>query len=35
MLSPDGHCRSFDEKGKGTVFSDGAGVILLKKFGRC
>lgn len=30
MLSPDGHCRSFDEKGKGTVFSDGAGVILLK-----
>ena len=30
MLSPDGHCRSFDENGKGTVFSDGAGVILLK-----
>ncbi|WP_197413385.1 polyketide synthase [Flavobacterium sp. TAB 87] len=31
MLSPDGHCRSFDESGKGTVFSDGAGVVLLKK----
>lgn len=31
MLSPDGHCRSFDASGKGTVFSDGAGVILLKK----
>lgn len=30
MLSPDGHCRSFDAEGKGTVFSDGAGVILLK-----
>ncbi|WP_372756679.1 amino acid adenylation domain-containing protein, partial [Mariniflexile sp.] len=30
MLSPDGHCRSFDANGKGTVFSDGAGVILLK-----
>ncbi|CAH8292853.1 amino acid adenylation domain-containing protein [Mariniflexile fucanivorans] len=30
MLSPDGHCRSFDANGKGTVFSDGAGVVLLK-----
>jgi amino acid adenylation domain-containing protein len=30
MLSPDGHCRSFDASGKGTVFSDGAGVVLLK-----
>ena len=30
MLSSDGHCRSFDANGKGTVFSDGAGVILLK-----
>jgi len=30
MLSPDGHCRSFDAEGKGTVFSDGAGAILLK-----
>ncbi|MEO9892789.1 amino acid adenylation domain-containing protein [Aurantibacter sp.] len=30
MLSSDGHCRSFDADAKGTVFSDGAGVILLK-----
>jgi amino acid adenylation domain-containing protein len=30
MLSQDGHCRSFDAEGKGTVFSDGAGVVLLK-----
>lgn len=31
MLSADGHCRSFDADGKGTVFSDGAGVVLLKR----
>jgi amino acid adenylation domain-containing protein len=30
MLSKDGHCRSFDESSTGTVFSDGAGVVLLK-----
>ncbi|AWG22187.1 type I polyketide synthase [Flavobacterium faecale] len=30
MLSNDGHCRSFDADAKGTVFSDGAGVVLLK-----
>lgn len=30
MLSPDGHCRPFDHNGKGTIFSDGAGVVLLK-----
>ncbi|UHG91353.1 polyketide synthase [Spirosoma oryzicola] len=30
MLSKDGHCRSFDAQGQGTVFSDGAGVVLLK-----
>ncbi|WP_394749355.1 amino acid adenylation domain-containing protein [Spongiimicrobium salis] len=30
MLSANGHCRSFDAEGKGTVFSDGAGVVLLK-----
>ncbi len=30
MLSADGHCRSFDAMGTGTVFSDGAGVVLLK-----
>ncbi|WP_374950232.1 amino acid adenylation domain-containing protein [Mucilaginibacter sp.] len=30
MLSADGHCRSFDANADGTVFSDGAGVVLLK-----
>ena len=30
MLSSDGHCRTFDTEAKGTVFSDGAGVVLLK-----
>jgi len=30
MLSKDGHCRSFDADATGTVFSDGAGVVLLK-----
>ncbi|WP_461039661.1 amino acid adenylation domain-containing protein [Spirosoma harenae] len=30
MLSQDGHCRSFDASAQGTVFSDGAGVVLLK-----
>lgn len=31
MLSPDGHCRPFDERSAGTVFSNGAGVVLLKR----
>lgn len=31
MLSADGHCRSFDADADGTVFSDGAGVVLLKR----
>ena len=30
ILSSDGHCRTFDVSAKGTVFSDGAGVVLLK-----
>lgn len=30
MLSADGHCRTFDAEGKGTMFSDGACVVLLK-----
>ena len=31
MLSPDGHTRSFDADAEGTVFSDGATVVLLKR----
>lgn len=30
ILSSDGHCRTFDAEAKGTVFSDGAAVVLLK-----
>jgi amino acid adenylation domain-containing protein len=30
MLSRDGHCRPFDADASGTVFSDGAGVVVLK-----
>jgi amino acid adenylation domain-containing protein len=31
MLSPDGHTRPFDADARGTVFSDGAAVVLLKR----
>ena len=31
MLSPDGRTRSFDARAQGTVFSDGAAVVLLKR----
>jgi len=31
MLSPDGRTRSFDAQSEGTVFSDGAAVVLLKR----
>lgn len=31
MLSPDGHTRTFDTAAQGTVFSDGAAVVLLKR----
>jgi len=30
MFSKDGHCRPFDALANGTIFSDGAGVVLLK-----
>ncbi|HVW97021.1 MAG TPA: amino acid adenylation domain-containing protein [Mucilaginibacter sp.] len=30
IMSKDGHCRAFDADATGTVFSDGAGVVLLK-----
>ncbi len=32
MVSPDGHCRTFDAASQGTVFGDGAAVVLLKRF---
>jgi hypothetical protein len=31
ILSPDGHCRSFDANAAGTVFSNGAGIVVLKR----
>ncbi len=31
ILSPDGHCRSFDARAQGTVFGSGAGVVVLKR----
>jgi phthiocerol/phenolphthiocerol synthesis type-I polyketide synthase E len=31
VLSPDGHCRPFDAAAQGTVSSDGAGVVVLKR----
>jgi acyl transferase domain-containing protein/acyl carrier protein len=30
--SPDGHTRTFDAKARGTVFGDGVGVVVLKRF---
>lgn len=30
MLSKDGHCRPFDHNAQGTLFSDGAAVVVLK-----
>ena len=32
LESSDGHCRTFDIKADGTVFSRGAGVVLLKRY---
>ncbi len=31
VLSPDGHCRSFDADSKGTIFGSGAGVVVLRR----
>jgi acyl transferase domain-containing protein/surfactin synthase thioesterase subunit len=30
ILSPDGHCRSFDADAEGTIFGSGVGAVLLK-----
>lgn len=32
MNSADGHCRPFDKDARGTMFSDGAGLIVLKRY---
>lgn len=32
IRSPDGHCRAFDTKAKGTISGDGVGLVVLKRF---
>ena len=31
ILSPDGHCRAFDHDAGGTVFSNGLGIVVLRR----
>ncbi|MEH2305129.1 MAG: aminotransferase class III-fold pyridoxal phosphate-dependent enzyme [Nostoc sp.] len=31
MLSGDGHCRPFDASAQGTMFNNGAGIVVLKR----
>ncbi|HXB57695.1 MAG TPA: SDR family NAD(P)-dependent oxidoreductase [Vicinamibacteria bacterium] len=31
IVSPDGHCRSFDARAGGTVFGNGLGVVVLRR----
>ncbi len=32
IFSPDGHCRPFDEQGRGIRGGSGAGIVVLKRF---
>lgn len=31
ILSPDGHCRAFDDSARGTVFGSGVGIVVLRR----
>jgi acyl transferase domain-containing protein len=31
ILSPDGHCRAFDDDAQGTIFGSGAAVVVLRR----
>ena len=31
ILTPDGHCRPFEARSKGTIFGSGAGVVVLRR----
>jgi amino acid adenylation domain-containing protein len=31
ILSPDGHCRAFDQEANGTIFGSGVGAVVLKR----
>ncbi|HBB36165.1 MAG TPA: beta-ketoacyl synthase [Cyanobacteria bacterium UBA9273] len=31
IFSPDGHCRAFDAKARGTVVGNGVGIVVLKR----
>ena len=31
LFSPDGHCRAFDARARGTIFGSGVGVVVLKR----
>ena len=31
IVSPDGHCRSFDARAQGSVMGDGVGIVVLKR----
>ena len=31
IFTPDGHCRPFDADGAGTLFSDGAGAVVVRR----